>query len=184
MKRVMDSTRLPMHTNSFRDLAMAGACLLSVLFAFCLGGCAGRDNREQFVPVAQHQARVRWEQATGDRIVADAIFSHDAGEGAAVVIGKHQAFLELLRTREQVRASGKLARPSWRGTPESAPHPLSDWVMLLEAWQAARRVPGEGRQELHTANFRVSFERAGGTLKSMAVRPGVHGSSFTVLFQN
>jgi len=112
------------------------------------------------------------------------VFSHDATDGAALVIGKHQTYLELLRKGDILRASGRMARPAWRGPAASAPPPLGEWAMLLEAWQAVRNLPGDGKKEIHTTNFRVSFERADGFLENMMVRPSGTGSTFMVRFTN
>lgn len=143
-----------------------------------------REKRTSYFPIAQQEARVRWEQANRDRLITDVAFSHDAQDGAALLIGKHQTVLEILQQGGIFHASGRMARPAWHGPLDSAPFPLSDWAVLLEAWQAVRNVPGEGTRELHTSTFRVSFERLGGTLRHMTVKPSVSGSTFTVRFNN
>lgn len=151
---------------------------------FFLAGCATNDARTSYVPIAQQEARVRWEQANRDRLVSDVVFSRDATDGAALVIGKHQTYLELFRRGETLRASGRMARPPYGGAIESAPYPLSDWAMLLEAWQAAQNLHGDGKKEIHTKNFRVSFERSGALLQNMMVAPSGSGSTFIVRFTN
>jgi len=164
--------------------APVALCVILATTLLFLAGCAGKDARNSYFPVMQQEARVRWEQSNRDRLISDVVFSHDATDGAALVIGKHQTYLELLRRGDNLRASGRMARPAWRGAAASAPHPISDWGTLLEAWQTARNLPGDGKKEIHTRNFRVSFERAGGILVNMMVLPSGTGSTFMVRFTN
>lgn len=175
---------LQINASLFCKLASIPFAIFLTFALALLAGCATGSARPSYFPIAQQEASVRWEQANRDRLIADVVFSHDGADGAALVIGKHQTYLELFRQGEALRASGRMARPPWRGNADSAPYPLSDWAMLLEAWQAARNLPGTGRQEIHTKRFRVSFERSGTFIQNMVVAPSGSGSTFVVRFRN
>lgn len=132
-----------------------------------------------YAPTVQESGRVRWTQPSGDRLVADVHFTRDEGHSAALLVGKEVTMLRLLRQGDQVRADGRFTRGGWRGSLADAPRPLSDWVALLQAWEAAGRL-SDGRQELHTGTHRVSFEHEGGRLVGFHVVVNASGSEFTV----
>jgi uncharacterized protein (DUF2237 family) len=156
-------------------------CLTPILgLGWFLGGCAtGSQGVGDYVPTVQESGRVRWTQPSGDRLVADVTFTRDEGPAAALLVGKEVTMLQLLRQGNELQAQGRFVRGGWRGSVQQAPRPLSDWTALLQAWETVQRMP-EGRQELHTGNYRVSFEQAGGRLAGFHVVVNNSGSEFTV----
>jgi len=143
--------------------------------------CAPLERGPAYYPISQEQARLRWEQKSGDRLIADAYFSRDAQGRAGLLIGKEQTVLQLVDDRGQISARGRMAGLGWSGEMGRAPEPLADWAALLAAWQAADSLTG-GSQELHAGLFRARYEKFGSQLSSLFVQVSSSGSSFTVEF--
>jgi hypothetical protein len=159
--------------------------------------CATVSPWEEFQATEQIPARILWDRGGEERVVTDAVFlqarPRDAGSSAraadgaspgavALVVGKGHPLLELHWENGILQARGALVRRGWRGAIERAPVELADWGWLLQAWMAARAVPGEGNQEIHTGAFRAAWQREGRQLRGFQMQPNARPTRFTVQF--
>ena len=158
---------------TFRSFLVLASCLFV--------GCETMPNGAPYVPVEEQAGRVRWTQANGNRLVADAVFSRDNAGRTSLSIGKETPVLRIFRDGDMVHAHGSLGGGKWTGSAGYLTGPLREWNALLSAWVASTSV-GAGRQEVHTSAFRVQFEKTGRRLTAMTVRPTDTRSEFSVVF--
>ena len=152
-----------------------------LLLCLVVSGCAPHDFTQAYHPIHREYGRLQWEQASGDRLIANGSFSRDANESSELRIGKDIPILELMRTKGTLHAQGRMVRSGWAGEIQQATSPVLDWAILLQAWDAAPAMK-DGKQELHTGAFRAQYEKQGGKLKALFVKVNGAESSFTVKF--
>lgn len=190
-----------------------GVLVVLILATFLMGlagltGCATVSPWEKFQAQRQRPARILWESADGERLVAEGLFlegkspSVASGEAASsatpgappasgaaeapgavvLMVGKGQPLLELHWGAGVLTARGRLARGGWRGRIENAPAELADWGWLLPAWVAVQNMPGQGNQEIHTSDYRMAWQREGRRLRGFHLQPTGRSTRFTVQF--
>ncbi len=166
-------------TNSKLPLALnLSAAILTVLIST---GCSTLNLGSNYHPDTQQLGRIRWEQPSKDRLIADVYFSKDSAGNSALLIGKEAPVLDLIVDGENVSARGKMVGPGWSGPRASAPDYVTIWVQLLDAWSTASTLQ-DGSQEIHTSSYRARYEKQNGRLKAMFVRPTVREDTLTVQF--
>ena len=174
------------HTRSLPIIA-----LMALGFVLFSTGCATQNPWLEFRPNEQSTARILWQQSAEKRLIADAVFLQDAPAGApstaapsdaatVLLVGKEHPLLKLHLQGQRLHAAGRMVPLGWRGAVDRAPGDLADWAVLLQAWATARRLPGEGHQELHTDAYRLAWEKRDGDLRGFQVQPNGRLTRFTV----
>lgn len=148
------------------------------LLVLLLAGCA--ITPPAFEPAASRRALVNWRHGA-ESLTADVIFQKDAGGGLRLVVNKGVTLFTLTRTGGEWTASGPMARGGWRGTWNTAPAALADWICLAEAWEGAPAAH-DGVNDVRTGRLSVRYTKRGEKLSAMELVCAATGDRFRALF--